>query len=195
MYRRAESGVAFYTYFHSVPAADDVEHCLPRLTAALRDSAATTDSDTLVFCPAGTGSHVDHVLTRRAVEQLVDAERIIYYDEYPYSARPAASSTPEDVPDSWVQYKLALSAEETELRVAAIGCYASQLRGLFPSGAERLREIASARVPLIGRWFVRPPNVHASRRRMAARVIRDTSHLGGERYWLSPQCASPFPKS
>ena len=195
IYRRSRSGEALYTDPLAVPAPDDVEGFLPRLAASLRDRGVGASPDAVVFCPAGTGGHVDHVLTRRAVEQITDAEKIVYYDEYPYSSRTGAQRTAADNPGTWPLCELPLSAEELQVRIGAIGSYTSQLRGLFPSTSERLREIASARIPVVGQWVVRKPDTHASRARMAARVSRDTASSGGERYWWSPRRASPFERA
>ena len=193
MYRRTPSGAAQYGDPLAAPTADDVEHFLPRLAAALRDSPPAASSRARVFCPAGTGGHVDHVLVRRAVEQIVDVERIVYYEEYPYISRRGVSSAMNEDGASRPPDVLALSAEELDARIAAIDCYVSQLRGLFPSEPERLREIASAHLPVVRRWLSRPPNADASRRRAAARIRRDTTLLGGERYRWSSQSVSPFP--
>ena len=76
-----------------MPASEDLERFLPQIIAALNDSALAAHPDARVFCPAGTGGHVDHVLTRQAVEQVVNRDAIVYYDEYPYSARPTVSAS------------------------------------------------------------------------------------------------------
>ena len=192
VYRRSPSGDALYANPLAPPSPDDTEQLLPRLVAALNDSAAATPQ-ARVFCPAGTGGHVDHVLARRAIEQVADSEAIVYYDEYPYTARPGVLASGADGPDAWPSHDLRLTAEELETRIAAIACYASQLRGLFPTAGERLREIASARIPGIGPLFARPPDVQASAERMAARVKQDLAAMGGERYRWSPRRGSPFP--
>jgi len=192
IYRRSPSGDALYADPLWLPAADDAERFLPRLVAALNDSAVATPQ-ARVFCPAGTGGHVDHVLTRWAIEQVADREAIVYYDEYPYAARPGVSASGADGPDAWPSHDLRLTAGELETRIAAIACYASQLRGLFPTAAERLREIASARIPGIGPRFVQSPDVQVSAERMAARVRQDLAAMGGEQYRWSPRRESPFP--
>lgn len=192
MYRRSPSGAPLYADSLSVPAPDDVGRFLPQLESALRAWGLTTHPEASVFCPAGTGGHVDHVLTRQAVERIAKPDSIVYYKEYPYLARPGASATTADDPESWPPRTLALSPEELQARIDAIACYASQLRGLFPSRSERLREIAAARLPIVGQWVVRRPDMEASRERMAARVRQDTWTLGGERYRWSSACPSPF---
>lgn len=193
IYRRSPSGQALYTNPLVAPAPDDVERYLPRIVAALGDSAATAHLGGRVFCPAGIGGHVDHELTRMAVERVAKADAIVYYDEYPYSARPDVSAGEAGGADAWALQNLALTADELETKIAAIACYTSQLRGLFPTTAERLREIASARIPGIGHYLDRPPDATASAERMAARVRKDLAAMGGERYRWSPRRGSPFP--
>ena len=193
IYRRTPSGMALYTRPLVAPAPDDVERYLPRIVAALGDSAATAHLGGRVFCPAGVGGHVDHELTRMAVERVAKADAIVYYDEYPYSARPTVSAPMDGAASDWHDCAVTLSPEELDVRIAAIRAYASQLRGLFPSEVERLREIASARVPVVGRWLVGAPGVNASGERMAAKVRQDMASSGGERYRWPSASASPFP--
>jgi LmbE family N-acetylglucosaminyl deacetylase len=189
IYRRSASGEALYGDPLGTPAAEDVEHFLPRLVAELGVSAVGASPQARVFCPEATGDHVDHILVRRAVEQVVDAKRIVYYSEYPYSARRGVSAG--GVVGA-AAHTLPLTAEELDARIRALGCYASQLRGLFPSEAERLREIASARLPIVGRHLARPADIAASRERMATAVRSDVAALGGERYWWPERSGSPF---
>ena len=193
IYRRSPAGDPLYADPLAAPTPDDAERFLPRLVAALRDSSLAASQDACVFCPAGTGGHVDHVLVRRAIEQVVGTDEVVTYEEYPYSARRGVPTATPDDTEPWPLQPLPLTAEELDARIAAIACYASQLRGLFPSGAERLREIASARIPVVGGWLVRPPDVRASSERMADRLRRDMAAMGGERYRWSPRRVSPFP--
>jgi LmbE family N-acetylglucosaminyl deacetylase len=192
IYRRSGSGTPLYSGPLAAPAREDVERFLPQLTGALRRSSVAARAGVPVFCPAGPGGHVDHLLVRRAIEQIVGPEEIVYYEEYPYSTRPETSATADAVAESQPFVALPLAPDELDARIAAIGCYESQLRGLFPSEPERLREIASARLPVVGPMLVHPPDLNASRVRMAARVRRDAADLGGERYrWAKG--GSPFP--
>jgi LmbE family N-acetylglucosaminyl deacetylase len=191
IYRRSASGEALYADPLAPLALEDTAQFLPGLVAALRGSAAAKPQ-ARVFCPAGMGGHVDHVLTRRAIERVADAEAIVYYDEYPYSARPGVSASGADGPGAWPSQNLALTDEELETKIAAIACYTSQLRGLFPTTAERVREIASARIPGIGHYLDRSPDATASAERMATRVRKDLAAMGGERYRWSPRRESPF---
>jgi LmbE family N-acetylglucosaminyl deacetylase len=195
IYRRSDGGNALYSDPLTPPAAEDLERFLPALADALRAPLSVASRETRILCPAGTGGHVDHRLVRQAVELIADADSIVYYDEYPYSARPGVSSETSDGATGWPLSLLALTAEEVEARIAAARCYGSQLRGLFPTRDERVREILSARIPVVGSWFVRPLDPDASGDRMAAQVRRDLASAGGERYWWSPRQEPPFPSA
>ena len=193
IFRRSKSGEPLYREPISAPAPDDVESLLPRLVAALQDSAVGTTPNATVFCPMAAYGHVDHTLAREAVEQVVDGARITYYDEYPYCARWGASNADATGPHGWQLHELPLAAVEIETRIAAIGCYESQLRGLFPSPLERFGAILLRRIPVIGRVWVPEPDPKASRARMSSQVIIDSAGVGGERYCWSPESTTPFP--
>ena len=193
IYRRSPAGDALYADPLAPITADDTERFFPRIVEALRSSALLASPDAVVFCPMGVGGHVDHVLVRRAVEELIDAEDLVYYEEYPYSARPGVAPPAGGGDAEWPPQLLALTPEEVEARISAVACYSSQLRGLFPSDAERLREIVATRIPILGSHVVRPPDVRASAKRMAERVREDVAAVGGERYRWSPRRGSPFP--
>jgi len=192
MYRRSPSGAPLYADSLSAPAPDDVGRFLPQLESALRAWGLAARPEASVFCPTGTGGHVDHALTRQAVERIVKPDSIVHYEEYPYVSRPNASATTDRGSENSPAHTLTLSPEELQARIDAIACYVSQLRGLFPSQSERLSEIAAARIPVVGRRMVRPPDPEASRERMTARVRRDIVTLGGERYRWPSACPPPF---
>ena len=134
IYRRSAAGHPLYADSLGTPTADDLEYFLPELVMALRNSAAGTGAAvaadapgapgtrhmaTRVFCPAGTGGHVDHILTRVAVERVAEPESIVYFDEYPYVTRDGVSQSggAQAGPDSWPTRTLPLSAEELEARI------------------------------------------------------------------------------
>jgi LmbE family N-acetylglucosaminyl deacetylase len=195
IYRRSPLGEPLYSAMLGEPAADDEARFLPRLVETLRGSSLTSQQWNRVLCPTGIGEHPDHVLTRQAVEQIVDPRSIVYYDEYPYSTRPESATQDVSEPNGPTPHKLPLTAEETDARIAAIACHTSQLRGLFPSGYERLADIASARIPVVGAWMVRPPDAKKSRARMAEQVRRESAQAGGETYRWPSESASPFPSA
>lgn len=135
--------------------ARDWEHQFPALVEALKPVLASAGEDVRVFCPLTAGGHVDHVLTRRAVEQLLDARSIAYYEDYPYAQKEAGAL--EKLLGStatWRPVLIELTPEEIEARIAAIGCYASQMFAVFGDVAT-----------------------------MPQRVREYIARTGGERYW------------
>jgi LmbE family N-acetylglucosaminyl deacetylase len=138
--RRGRSGF-HYPSLEAVlgsPVADDGP-LVPRLAEALRSWLRPEDR---LHVPVAQGSHVDHVLVRRAAELLSSACSRDYYEEFPYPPAPVTSGlSPVLVPVSlepWVHAGL---------------CYRSQVRALFGDRAgfrEALAAWASERGRLLG---------------------------------------------
>ena len=82
----------------------------------------------LVFAPLGIGRHVDHLITRGAVQGL--GPRTVYYSDFPYSERalpdPGFIRRAALVPHPWLPGRT-----ENANRIAG---YRTQLPGLFPHG-------------------------------------------------------------
>jgi LmbE family N-acetylglucosaminyl deacetylase len=168
----------------------DLQRSLPLLIERLRPVLAPFPG-ARVFCPAGVGGHVDHLLARQAVELLCEPRRIVYYEEYPYLARPGAK-TAEGEARAHASVVIP-SRDELDARVTAVTCYRSQIRGLFPSAIERALEVLSAHTPLLGPLLQREPDERASARRAAERIARDVMLFGGERYsWADAEASDPF---
>ncbi|MCS7323808.1 MAG: PIG-L family deacetylase [Thermoflexales bacterium] len=129
----------------------DWEAHLPRAREALKPLIRQART---VYCPLALGRHVDHVITRQAVEQLVDfAQPLIYYEDFPY-AYLSESAEASELTAGMLPGTVALSEEEVALRIHAIACYASQMKELFG-------------------------DVEA----MARSVREYVARVGGERYW------------
>ena len=186
VYRRDPEGRFFYQ--RSVIAAPDPSDAAAfladletRLGPMLRACG-----DAWVFCPAGIGGHVDHVLVRRFVEGVCERARLVYYEEYPYLSREGVSQTAAGLvgPDA---SRLVVEPTPSEMRARgdAVACYRSQLRGLFPTNSERFAEVLSARLPAAGSLFVRPPNAEKSAVRAKRLMSADIARAGGEAYWLA----------
>ncbi len=157
IYRQDADGRARYTSLDALIGSDphplDWTEQLPRIKAALQGVLHTAR---VVYCPLALGRHVDHALTRRAVEEVTDEDTtLIYYEDFPYAA---ACGDIADQPQTQglVAIPYALTQAEIAQRVRAIACYRSQLKALF-GAADRMSD-----------------RVHA--------YIRQ---VGGERYWTS----------
>jgi len=123
-----------------------------------------------LLVPLAVGSHVDHLLTRRAAESVFGAARLVYYEDYPYSRRPHAVERALETDRSgasWRSELILTSRSAVRKKMAAVDAYRSQLRSLF--WGRRL-----ARLSLWWRWRTRggervwvrePASVHSARPR------------------------------
>ncbi len=138
----------------------DWERFYPRVVDALRQTLEIGGDAARIYCPLSIGGHVDHVIVRRAVEQMRDPAQVSYYEDYPYAGKDADALKPylEQAGAGWRPALIPLTDEEIERRIAAIACYRSQLLALFgelPGGAPAM-----------------PTHVKAY-----------IARTGGERYW------------
>lgn len=189
IYRVAPGGVPLYQKtVVGIPVHDyDWKLHLPGLQAKFRSLAEQFAGNPLyVLSPLALGGHVDHILVRRAVEAVWPQEQILYYEDFPYAGRSGVMQTwlgAEGADKSWRPVEVALTEKQIADRVAAVACYTSQLRGLFPSEFERLLEIARTRLPFLTAVNF-PINLKASTWRMEAYLRGYIQRVGGERYWL-----------
>jgi len=193
IYRRSQSGKALYTSTHARLASEEIAQLVPELARRLQELGIGQDEGVRVFCPAAAADHPDHTATRLAVEQVVPRESLVLYEEYPYHVELGFGATRDSGLEDTVSDAIYLTPRELEIRIQAIGCYDSQLRGLFPTLGERVREVLSAHVPVLGRKLVRPYDVKSSRERMANRVERDMNETCGECYHWPHTAPAPYP--
>ncbi|MBL8101140.1 MAG: PIG-L family deacetylase [Anaerolineales bacterium] len=123
IYRRGKNGDWLYSYIFVPPHEDETD-----FPAQVADSisARLQPTDQLV-CQLGLGSHVDHVLVRRAVELL--QRPILYYIDIPYLFK-----TPEELGPQTAGMKAnAYEVSEAGLKSwqEAIAEYESQISSLF----------------------------------------------------------------
>jgi LmbE family N-acetylglucosaminyl deacetylase len=164
----------------------------PALRVALRSILDRYAGETFyVFSPLSLGGHVDHVIVRRAVESAYEGIPIIYFEEYPYAERLGVIShwmNSGARNDQLIPKVVSLTMNEINARITSIANYSSQLRGLFPSGSERILEIARARLKL-QKVLRFPGNLNASRTRMDSSLRSYIAKVGGERYWVRKDAA------
>ena len=157
IYRYDENGEPLYSgkgFMGGKVHPSDWANQFPELLSLLEDLFVTF-SPGRVYCPLAAGGHVDHLITRRAIEQQCSADRIVYYEDYPYAQKdPGAITTALGEADKWRSSLIDLTEEEVETRIAAIGSYASQLVAVFGSAED---------MPGLVREYI--------------------SVTGGERYW------------
>ena len=100
----------------------------PRESALIADLAQLLlreiPKDAQVVCPLTLGSHTDHQLTRKAVEQAGLGKW--YYADFPYAAR-LTEIPVELLPDHWKKEEISLTEEAMAVWEAAILDYKSQI--------------------------------------------------------------------
>ena len=125
IYRRGKNGAWLYFDVY-LPPHEDEEDLPARIAESI--SARIKPTDQLV-CQLGLGSHVDHVLVRRAVELL---QRPVLYDvDIPYLFKSPAELTPKTAGMKANTHRIT----EAGLRSwqDAIAAYESQISSLFDS--------------------------------------------------------------
>jgi LmbE family N-acetylglucosaminyl deacetylase len=156
VYRRDDEGHSLYERdFIGIPVnpLDWQRHALS-LSAALWSVLKPHQTSLRAYCPMAVGRHVDHAIVRRVIEVLVPAAQIQYYEDYPYADQPEALEKEIAGLNEAHPLQLALDENEIAARIAAIGCYPSQLFALFQQAET-----------------------------MPARVRGYIARAGGERYW------------
>lgn len=130
IYRRAKNGAWLYGYIFLSPHEDEADFPA-RIAESI--SARLQPTDQLV-CQLGLGSHVDHVLVRRAVELL--QRPVLYYADVPY-----LFNSPEELaPNTAGMKSNAYAVSEAGLKSwqEAIAAYPSQISVLF-DGPDSMR--------------------------------------------------------
>jgi hypothetical protein len=88
------------------------------------------------------GDHVDHQIAAQAGDHMLAAgARVIFYRDFFYSGAPTAMQLKLSAAR---RGSLDLSAEEIERKIAALGCYATQVANLY-GGAPAMAEAVRAR--------------------------------------------------
>ncbi|MEO8288252.1 MAG: PIG-L family deacetylase [Chloroflexota bacterium] len=140
-YRRGEDGHYFYTsdvdLFGKI-AGEERRLLVPKIVAEIRRVVAEHGARgrVRVFAPLGVGHHVDHQLVFLAARRLGPRYGVLYYEDYPYAARPGALEARIAELGMPVQPRLTPVTDMIGLKIAAIARYKSQLDVLFGSSDE-----------------------------------------------------------
>ncbi len=146
IYRAGPDGAPLYPSREAIfgplhPAEAGLVDELARALAVLN-----LPSPVCIYVPLGVGGHVDHVLTRRAAERWRPAHsNLWYYEEYPYAESPDHITAALGA-GTWQAQLIPLAPAYVEAKIAAIGCYTSQISSLFTDLAdmrERVRAYAA----------------------------------------------------
>jgi LmbE family N-acetylglucosaminyl deacetylase len=128
VYRRTKDGRSLHPDSDSLfgPLAPDEEAAIDGIAEALRRSVAP---EAEVYLPLGVGSHVDHLMTRRAAERAGRSDW--YYREVPYVMSDAPRLV-EPAPDGVSEVVVALTEAEIEMWSIGVGEYHSQVSSFWP---------------------------------------------------------------
>jgi LmbE family N-acetylglucosaminyl deacetylase len=155
-----ETGAPFYVSDPDI--FGEVHPAEMKLVNELARQLATLPAHDQIFVPLTIGHHVDHQLTRAAAELCFGAQRLVYYEDYPYAEQPGALETiiPVDRA-SWQAEVMPLGEADVKAKIEAIFAFKSQLSTFFDN-----------------------------RQHLEQRIHDFTATVGGERVWrhsLSPQ--------
>jgi LmbE family N-acetylglucosaminyl deacetylase len=126
IYRRSAAGDLLYTQSVFTPVAPQEAELVDEIAGLLRSRLTAQDT---VVCPLAIGGHIDHVLTRRAAEQL--SRPLLYYADIPYlfkAGEPLAALT-----GGMPAAIYSVTEGGAHAWQDGIAAYASQLSTLFPS--------------------------------------------------------------
>jgi LmbE family N-acetylglucosaminyl deacetylase len=133
---RRGRGWPAYPTFRFDAARGRVASCdawLPAEVGARVGEITRASQTAVVFAPLGVGRHVDHLIIRRAAQDL--RLRTVYYSDFPYSetAVPEAGFVRRAglIPHPWLSGRA-----ENANRIAG---YRTQFAGLFPTGTVPMR--------------------------------------------------------
>jgi LmbE family N-acetylglucosaminyl deacetylase len=134
IYRHDDLGEPLYTndFMSGAVHAHDWHIQFRNIKAALRN---LVDDASQVYSPLAIGGHVDHVIVRRAVEELIGGggqTRLRYYEDFPYAAKIGEFEHFPTV-ERLTPRLYTLTEDEIETRIRAIACYPSQLFAVFGS--------------------------------------------------------------
>ncbi|MCC6619599.1 MAG: PIG-L family deacetylase [Chloroflexi bacterium] len=140
------------------PVAPD-EAALIAGIAAVVDALWRATARATIVAPLGIGRHVDHQLTRAAVERLVAAgRRVCWYEDFPYVARPGGETQQRALTATMAATWIAIG-EYLDRKIEAIATYASQVPTLFgstegmTSAVRRFAYPLGARLPGERLWY------------------------------------------
>ncbi len=108
-----------------------------------------------VFAPLGVGRHVDHQLVFLAARRLGPRFGVLYFEDYPYVARPGALEARIVELATPMQARLTPITDLIGIKIAAIARYKSQLDVLFgsaddmPQAVSAYSQSVAAEAPMI----------------------------------------------
>ena len=126
--------------------ADDLGQALEPVHALLASEFESASGQAVnIFCPAGIGNHVNHVVMMKLMtaqlDRLKEDARVFFYEDLPYSASAGArrrglSRLIASAPGYKAVRIVSDIAEQTEQKLRLMGCYPTQIHP-FPKDLRR----------------------------------------------------------
>ena len=141
-YRRKEEGGYVYTSnegLMGMPALEERVRLVPQIAEKVREVAGRAEARlgtrgrVRVFAPLGVGHHADHQLVFAAARRLGPRYGVLFYEDYPYAARPGALAARLGELALPARPRVTLISDLIGVKIASIGRYKSQLGMLFDS--------------------------------------------------------------
>ena len=146
VYRPDLQGQPLYTTEESIFGDVAETGIVDEVAAALKARVQRVERPRLIV-PLTAGKHVDHVITRRAAENV--ETNLIYYEDYPYAEQPERmthvwgdtapltdSAHRIDAADDWVSETIELSGEALQAKIVAFLQHRSQISTFYQDEAE-----------------------------------------------------------
>jgi LmbE family N-acetylglucosaminyl deacetylase len=146
--------VLYRTDGHGTPLCPDLSAMFgeidPRDPALARMDRITgwLDPAATIYAPLGAGHHVDHRLVRKAVLRWAHAQvqtqvAVLFYEEYPYSARgpEAVQAALAGLIGPPVPVVQPVSDQALDAKIQAIACYESQISTFWDDRAEMAESV------------------------------------------------------
>jgi LmbE family N-acetylglucosaminyl deacetylase len=157
IYRSDPGGTPLYPAFASL--FRDERDGDSDLEARLCDALRALPASAFVAAPLAIGGHVDHRIVHRAARESIRAERLWFYEDFPYAGSWRVRMRAAAGHRGWTTRVELVEDEDFAVKSAAIACYASQLDESWRDREVRERRIRRFHQRRGGERLWRPRNL------------------------------------
>lgn len=147
LYRLDEEGHPRYTIEESIFCSDasNEQDIIDLICLMLSEHGNLNEFDEILI-PLGIGRHVDHLIVRKALENLVtadnlDQKKILYYEDTPYVCTNKDKHWKNDLAYNLKAYNYNINSKEFIMYLRALNCYKSQVFMLWAGKKEMLTQL------------------------------------------------------
>ena len=141
LYRKDENGNSIYPDLSNIYHSEKADNRYREMLQS--DLPGILEQYDTIYAPIGIGKHADHLLVRRAVEDILQGQRVFFYEEIPYigyELESARSFSPAKMTPIIEEF----TEDEWEAKVQAILFYRSQLHIMWKNETERVNQLKAA---------------------------------------------------